>query len=307
MTITSADGHQMTGPAIRFPRLSILSVASTNTAVPAQQPPRQDYTSKRGNTIAVTKKESIGQGVTTGVRAVTRAVTAVTGAPGRSTGQGLRVRGCALCYRIRISDVLDRWSIYRPPDALWPPGSRRAGRSAAMGVGTSCKPFPILRCSRPTGYIGQCGNTITVTKREHWAGRYTWSHSSYTGCEGGRGRNSIGNSTVTPCNTDDYSPIHDDRIARQWMCWAWRCRTAEIPLVPNDALRLFSRTHDGHPSVSESKSSRLSPGGPRAGFSLKRSFSGFLSAHSHASLILLTFCTISDLHAERVACTSPCA
>jgi len=55
-------------------------------------------------------------------------------------------------------------------------------------------------CGRPTGYIGKCGNTITVTKREHRAGCYTRSHSSYTGCDGGRGRN-MGNSKVTPCNT----------------------------------------------------------------------------------------------------------
>jgi hypothetical protein len=59
------------------------------------------------------------------------------------------------------------------------------------------------RGGRPAGYIGKCGNT--VTKREHRAGCYTRSHSRYTGGEGGRGRNSIGNSTVTPCNTDVLS------------------------------------------------------------------------------------------------------
>ena len=31
------------------------------------------------------------------------------------------------------------------------------------------------------------------------------------------------------------------------MCWAWRCRT-EIHRVPNDPLRLFSRS--GRPSIS---------------------------------------------------------
>ena len=41
-------------------------------------------------------------------------------------------------------------------------------------------------------------------------------------------------------------------------------------LVPSDALRLFFRAQDGHPQVSKSKWSRLSPGPPRAGFSLSR-------------------------------------
>ena len=35
-------------------------------------------------------------------------------------------------------------------------------------------------------------------------------------------------------------------VLRQWMCWAWRCRT-EIHRVPNDALRLFSRS--GRPPI----------------------------------------------------------
>jgi hypothetical protein len=92
---------------------------------------------------------------------------------------------------------------------------------------------------------------------------------------------------VTPCNTDDYCLIHDGRFARQRMCRAWRCRTTEnaggFKLVPrrrltwfrNDALRLFFRAQGGHPSVSESKCSRLSPGPPRAGFSLSRCFFRF--------------------------------
>jgi len=40
------------------------------------------------------------------------------------------------------------------------------GARPANGVGTSCKPLAVLKCGRPTGYIGKCGNTITVTKRE---------------------------------------------------------------------------------------------------------------------------------------------
>ena len=41
------------------------------------------------------------------------------------------------------------------------------GAQPSKGIGTSCRALAVLRCGRPTGYIGKCGNTITVTKREH--------------------------------------------------------------------------------------------------------------------------------------------
>jgi hypothetical protein len=131
-----------------------------------------------------------------------------------------------------------------------------AGRGAA-GVG------------RPTGYIGKCGNTITVTKSQHRAGCYTRSHSRYTGGEGGRGRNSISNSTVTPCNTDILSDS---------------CEGVDVlgvALPHGDSPRSerpapgCSRAQDGHPSVSKSNCSRLSPRPSRACFSLSRCFFRF--------------------------------
>jgi hypothetical protein len=174
------------------------------------------------------RTESTGRGVTTGVRAVTRAATAITGARETSTGQGFRVRGCA--FPLRYSHVgSSRSMVYRPsPRRALAAAIPMCGAQPDNGVRTSCKPLGVLRCGTPAGYRGTRGNTITVTKRES-TGRacYTRSHSSYTGCYGCYGRNSIGNSAVTSCNTDDCSLIHDGRFARQWMCWVLRCRTME--------------------------------------------------------------------------------
>jgi len=60
------------------------------------------------------------------------------------------------------------------------------------------------------------------------------------------------------------------------MCWASRCRTPEIHLVPNDALRLFFRSQDGHPSVSKIEMLKAVAGAPEGRFfSLKVLFPVF--------------------------------
>jgi hypothetical protein len=161
--------------------------------VPAQQSPRQDYMSKGGNTIAVTKKESTGRGVLQ-----RESVTAVTGAPERSTGQRLRARGCPfICYRIRIWDVLGRCFYCRPRGA-WAAAIAICGARPANRVGTSCKPLTVLRCGRRTGQIGKCRNMITVTKRESTGRGVTRGVTAVT-----RGVRAVSvvTASVTPCNT----------------------------------------------------------------------------------------------------------